>query len=86
MLTFGGILKDDSIEVKMIFVQLWENLGYFLIQLLVTLLIKKFLYDTSVFTLKISVTRVGDFLHFGQLFKAFCNNEFSQISYIIRQF
>ena len=74
MLTFGGILKDDSIEVKMIFVQLWENLGYFLIQLLVTLLIKKFLYDTSVFTLKISVTRVGDFLHFGQLFKAFCSN------------
>ena len=22
---------------------------------------------------KFSVTRVGDFLHFGQLFKAFCN-------------
>ena len=33
----------------------------------------------------ISVTRVGDFLHFGQLFKAFCNNEFAQISYILRQ-
>ena len=33
-----------------------------------------------------SVTIVGDFLHFGQLFKAFCNNEFAQISYIIRQF
>ena len=33
-----------------------------------------------------SVTRVGDFLHFGQLFKAFCNNEFAQIYYILRQF
>ena len=27
------------------------------------------------------VTRVGDFLQFGQLFKAFCNNAFAQISY-----
>ena len=33
-----------------------------------------------------SVTRVGNFLHFGQLFKAFCNNEFALISYILRQF
>ena len=31
-----------------------------------------------------SMTRVGDFLHFGQLFKANCNNEFAQISYILR--
>ena len=27
-----------------------------------------------------SVTRVGDFNYFGRLFKAFCNNQFAQIS------
>ena len=32
------------------------------------------------------VTRLGDFLHFGQLFKAFDNNEFAQISYSLGQF
>ena len=33
-----------------------------------------------------SVTRLGDFLHFGQLFQAFGNNQFAQISDILRQF
>ena len=33
-----------------------------------------------------SVTRLGDFLGFGQLFKAFGNNLFVQISHILRQF
>ena len=33
-----------------------------------------------------SVTRLGDFLHFGQPFKAFDNNNFAQISYILSQF
>ena len=33
-----------------------------------------------------SVTRSGDLLDFGQLFEAFCNNEFVQISYILGQF
>ena len=33
-----------------------------------------------------SVTRLGDFLHFGQLLKAFDNNLFAQISYILRDF
>ena len=33
-----------------------------------------------------SVTRLGDLLHFGQLFKAFGNNIFTQISYILWQF
>ena len=33
-----------------------------------------------------SVTRLGDFLHFGQLFKASGNNYFAQIAYIFRQF
>ena len=33
-----------------------------------------------------SVTRLGDLLHFGQLFKAFGNNLFAQISHILRQF
>ena len=33
-----------------------------------------------------SVTRLGDFLHFGQRFKAFGNNKFAQISCILRQF
>jgi len=34
----------------------------------------------------ISVTRLGDFLDFGQLFKALSNNEFAQISHILRHF
>ena len=33
-----------------------------------------------------SVTRFGDFSDFGLLFKAFGNNKFAQISYILRQF
>ena len=33
-----------------------------------------------------SVTRFGDLLHFGQLFKACGNNYFAQISYTVRQF
>ena len=33
-----------------------------------------------------SVPRLGDLLHFGQLFKAFDNNVFFQISHILRQF
>ena len=32
------------------------------------------------------VTRLGDFLHFGQPFKADCNNQFTQITHIVRQF
>ena len=32
------------------------------------------------------VTRLGEFLHFGQLFKAFGNNYFTQISHILRHF
>ena len=30
--------------------------------------------------------QMGDFLHFGQLFQAFGNNKFAQISHILRQF
>ena len=33
-----------------------------------------------------SVTRLGDLLDFGQLFKPFGNNKFAQISHILRQF
>ena len=33
-----------------------------------------------------SVTRLGDLLHFGQLFKACCNNYFDQMALIIRHF
>ena len=33
-----------------------------------------------------SVTRLGDLLDFGELFKAFGNNEFAQISHILGQF
>ena len=39
-----------------------------------------------VFTLMASVTRLGDFLHFGQPFKAGGNNYFTQIAHIVRQF
>ena len=34
----------------------------------------------------ISVTRLGDLLEFGQLFKAFGNNKFAEISHINWQF
>ena len=37
-------------------------------------------------SIRISVTRSGDLLDFGQLFKAFGNNKFAQISHIPRQF
>ena len=33
-----------------------------------------------------SVTRLGDLLHYGQLFKASGNNYFAQIAHIFRQF
>ena len=33
-----------------------------------------------------SVTRLGDLLDFGQLYKAFGNNKFAQISHILRNF
>ena len=33
-----------------------------------------------------SVTRLGNLLEFGQLFKAFGNSKFAQISHILRQF
>ena len=33
-----------------------------------------------------SVTRLGNFLDFGQIIKAFGNNKFAQISHILRQF
>ena len=32
------------------------------------------------------VTRLGNLLDFGQLFKAFCNNYFAQMSHILGQF
>ena len=35
---------------------------------------------------KISVTRLGDLLDFGQVFYAFGNNLFAKISHILRQF
>ena len=33
-----------------------------------------------------SVTRLGDLSDFGQLFKAFSNNYFAQITHILKQF
>ena len=36
--------------------------------------------------LTFSMTRLGDFLDFGQHFKAYGNNQFAQISHILRQF
>ena len=33
-----------------------------------------------------SVTRLGDFLHFGQPFKACCNNYFSQVATMLGNF
>ena len=37
-------------------------------------------------SVKASVTRLGELLDFGQLFKAFVNNYFAQISHILRHF
>ena len=37
------------------------------------------------FWIAVSVTRLGDLLDFGQLFKAFGNNQFAQISHILRE-
>ena len=46
---------------------------------------KSYRWATS-FTSTTSVTRLGDLLDFGQVFKAFGNNKFAQISHILRQF
>ena len=48
--------------------------------------IKYFFKNVKITLLVTSATILGDFLHFGQLFKAFGNNKFVQISYILRQF
>ena len=42
--------------------------------------------DKQIRWLTSSVTRLGDLLHFGQLFKAYGNNYFAQIAHIFRQF
>ena len=36
--------------------------------------------------LQLGVTRLGDFLHFGQPFKASCNNYSTQIAHVVSQF
>ena len=41
--------------------------------------------DFNPLRLTSSVTRLGEFLHFGQLFKDFGNNDFAQVSHILRQ-
>ena len=46
---------------------------------------QQFRYNME-FTLSGSVTRLGDLLNFGQVFKAFGNNQFISISHIFRQF
>ena len=47
---------------------------------------KWFIFSASQLLPISSVTRLGDLMDFGQLFKAFGNNEFTQISKILRQF
>ena len=47
--------------------------------------LRGFSYVAAVCIIK-SVTRLGDLLDFGQLFKAFDNNQFAQISHIPRHF
>ena len=53
-------------------------------------LLNTYLYYTSdtplMLTIAYSVTRLGDLLDFGQLFKGFGNNYFAQILHILRQF
>ena len=50
------------------------------------LLHKLFLQNLMILWEVGSVTRLGDLLHFGQLFKACGNNYFTQIAHIFRQF
>ena len=73
--TWNNILIEPNIYVKKMIAILiiwWKQSGeiYFI----------SFAYDAT------SVTRLGHFLDFGQLFKAFGNNQFAQISQILRQF
>ena len=48
--------------------------------------------ETTLFTVRFrfwlntSVTRLGDFLDFGQIFKAFGNNKIAQIFHILKDF
>ena len=42
--------------------------------------------EAILLSIPISVTRLGNLLHFGQLFKAYGNNYFVQIAHISRQF
>ena len=42
--------------------------------------------DVQWVTLAVSVTRLGNLLHFGQLFKACGDNYFAQMAHIFRQF
>ena len=44
------------------------------------------LYDKHFYILISSVTRLGDFLLFGQPFEAGGSNYFTQIAHIVRQF
>ena len=43
-------------------------------------------FNKAVTTFLTSVTRLGDFLHFGQQFKASGNKYFTQIAHIVMQF
>ena len=47
---------------------------------------RKRTHTSSLLLLVSSVTRLGDLLDFGPVFKAFGNNQFPQISHIFRQF
>ena len=49
--------------------------------------VEKFkLFGVGLLNIVCSMTRLGNFLHFGQLFKSFGNNYFAQISHILKQF
>ena len=60
--------------------------SFVLLRRAVIIKVNEYLSKAKMLSFVCSVTRLGDFLHFGQPFKAFGNNKFAQISYILRQF
>ena len=68
-------LKSCSILIKHAWVEVTFNTLY-----------SRSLASRRIVGITTSVTRLGDFLPFGQPFEASVNNYFTQIAYIVRQF
>ena len=69
-------------------IAIWRSYSFILCTLLLdnTTPVQLTSYFTTEYEIKSSVTRCCNLLDFGQLFKAFGNNYFAQISHILKQF